>query len=114
MKAAEQDRYGAVEKCRAVLAVWTEKKKASGLCREMGVSASLFSQWQVRALSGILEALEPRGAREGSEGPALPVSVKRLLDRKVRARELENLGRSVNWRTRSVKNKAQEAGSAAT
>lgn len=114
MKAAEQDRYGAVEKCRAVLAVWTEKKKASGLCREMGVSASLFSQWQDRALSGILEALEPRGAREGSEGSALPVSVKRLLDRKVRARELENLGRSVNWRTRSVKNKAQEAGSAAT
>ena len=41
MKATEQDRYGVAEKCRAVLAVWTERKKASDLCRDMGVSASL-------------------------------------------------------------------------
>jgi transposase-like protein len=106
MKTADQDRYGAVEKCRAVLAVWTERKQASGLCREMGMSASLFSQWQDRALSGMLEALEPRGTRAGSEGPALSQLVKRLLDRKVRARELESLGRSANWRLRTARNKA--------
>lgn len=106
MKTMEQDRYGAVEKCRAVLAVWTERKQASVLCREMGVSASLFSQWQDRALAGILEALEPRGTRAGSEGPALPVLVKRLLERKVRARELETLGRSVSLRPRPARRKA--------
>jgi transposase-like protein len=100
MKTAEQDRYGAVEKCRAVLAVWTERKQASVLCRELGVSASLFSQWQDRALAGILEALEPRGTRASAEGPALPVLVRRLLDRKVRARELATLGRSAQWRPR--------------
>jgi transposase-like protein len=105
METVEQDRYGASEKCRAVLAVWTERKKASVLCREMGVSASLFSQWQDRALSGMLEALEPRGTREGAQGPALPAQIKRLLDRKVRMRELETLGRSVNWRTRPVRSK---------
>ena len=33
IKTGEQEKYGAAEKCRAVLAVWTEKKKASGLCR---------------------------------------------------------------------------------
>ena len=106
MKTAEQDRYGAVEKCRAVLAVWTERKQASVLCRELGMSASLFSQWQDRALSGMLEALEPRGTRAGSEGPALSASIKRLLDRKARARELQNLGRSVNWRPRVARSKA--------
>ena len=106
MKSTEQDRYGAVEKCRAVLAVWTERKQASVLCRELGMSASLFSQWQDRALLGMLEALEPRGTRTGSEGPALPVLVKRLLDRKARARELQTLGRSVNWRPRVARNKA--------
>jgi len=105
MKTMEQDRYGAAEKCRAVLAVWTERKKASDLCRDMGVSASLFSQWQDRAVSGMLEALEPRGTREGIEGPALPVQVKRLLDRKARARDLQNVGRSVNWRSRPVKSR---------
>jgi transposase-like protein len=103
MKTTEQDRYGAVEKCRAVLAVWTERKQAAVLCREMGMSASLFSQWQDRALSGMLEALEPRGTRAGSEGPALSLLVKRLLDRKARSRELQTLGRSVNWRSRPVR-----------
>jgi len=106
MKTAEVDRYGVTEKCRAVLAVWTERKQASVLCREMGMSASLLSQWQDRALSGMLEALEPRGMRAGTEGPALPVLVKRLLDRKARARELETLGRSVNRRPRAVRGRS--------
>ena len=91
------------------MAVWTERKKASGLCREMKVSASLFSQWQDRALSGMLEALEPRGTREGAGGPALPPPIKRLLDRTVRARELAIVGRSVPWRTRPGKSKVPEA-----
>ena len=108
MKTGEQDRYGAVEKCRAVLAVWTERKKASGLCRELEVSQSVFSQWQDRALSGMLEALEPRGTREGMEGPALPLQIKRLLDRKARTRELETLGRTVHWRGRPAKVRAPQ------
>ncbi len=106
MKTAQQDRYGAVEKCRAVLAVWTERKKAAEVCRELEVSASLLWQWQDRALSGILEALEPRGGREGAPaGPALPTLVKRLLERKVRSRDLLKLGRDANWRSRPAKSK---------
>lgn len=105
MKAREQERYGAVDKCRAVLAVWTERKRAAMVCREMAVSAPLFSRWQDRALAGILEALEPRGTREGVPGPALPAPIKRLLDRKARARELQTLGRNVNWRPRPPRSK---------
>ena len=105
MKTTEQDKYDAMEKCRAVLAVWTERKQAAALCRELGMSAPLLSQWQERALSGMLEALEPRGTRAATEGPALSVLVKRLLDRKARARELETLGRSANWRSRAVRSK---------
>lgn len=92
MKNAEQDRYGVLEKCRAVLAVWTERKKASVLCRELGICASLLWQWQDRALSGMLEALEPKG-QEGREGPALAQQIKRLLDRKIRDREMKAVGR---------------------
>jgi hypothetical protein len=111
MKTTDQDRCGAVEKCRAVLAVWTERKTAAVLCREAGMSAALFSQWQDRALSGMLEALEPRGTREEMEGPALPEQVKRLLDRKVRSRELETLGRSAKWRGRPMNRKTVQEGS---
>lgn len=95
MKTLTQDRYGVVEKCRAVLAVWTERKQASDIVRELGVSASVISQWQDRALTGMLDALEPRGTREATEGPALSVQIRRLLDRKVRVLDLERLGRTV-------------------
>ena len=105
MKDKEQEKYGAVEKCRLVLSVWMEKKKASELCREREISSSLFCQWQDRALCGMLEALEPRGRREGMEGPALPMLVKRLLDRKVRSMELQSVGRSMSWRNRPAKAK---------
>ena len=98
------ERYGALEQCRAVLAVWTERRKASALCRELGVSAASFSQWQDRALCGMLEALEPRRPRGAEvQGPALPILVKRLLERKVRAREIATLGRSLPGRTRAVR-----------
>ena len=83
-----------------------EQKKASVLCREQGISSSLFCQWQDRALSGMLQALELRGRREGVDGPALPMLVKRLLDRKVRSIELQNVGRSAPWRNRQTKSKA--------
>jgi len=89
----ERDRYGVEEKCRAVLSVWTGRQTAAELCRELKLSSALFWQWQDRALSGMLEALEPRGAREISEGPALPEPIRRLLDRKVRTRELCRVGR---------------------
>lgn len=95
MPTQTQDPLGAAEKCRAVLAVWTERKQASSLCRELGVSASLFSQWQDRALSGMLEALEPGGTREATEGPALPALIRRLLDRKARDRDLQRVGRTI-------------------
>lgn len=108
MKTQEQERYSAPEKCRAVLAAWTERKKASELCREMGVSAALFSQWQDRALSGILESLEPRGTKDGPEKPALPAQIRRLLERKSRALELEALGRNAGWR-RAPKTRKPEA-----
>jgi len=35
----------------------------------------------------------------------LPMQVKRLLERKVRARELQTLGRSVPWHTRPLRSK---------
>ena len=103
------ERYGAQEKCRAVLAVWVERKKASVLCREMGVSATLLWQWQDRALSGMLVALEPKGGREGSAmGPALAPQVRRLLERKVREREGRSLGRVPLPRPRERGKKAVE------
>jgi hypothetical protein len=52
--------YTAQQKCRAVLSVWTERRKPGEVCQEMGVGWSLLNQWQERAMEGMLMALEPR------------------------------------------------------
>src|SRR5512139_3121820 len=52
--------HTAEEKCRAVLSVWTERRKPGEVCRELGVGWSLLNQWQERAMEGMLMALQPR------------------------------------------------------
>ena len=52
--------HTAEEKCRAVLSVWTERRKPGEVCRELGVAWGLLNQWQGRAMEGMLMALQPR------------------------------------------------------
>jgi len=52
--------HTAEEKCRAVLSVWTERRKPGEVCRELGVAWGLLDQWQGRAMEGMLMALQPR------------------------------------------------------
>ena len=52
--------YTPEEKCRAVLSVWTERRKSGEVCREMGVTWAILQQWQDRAMAGMLLALQPR------------------------------------------------------
>ena len=48
------------EKCRAVLLVWTERRKPGEICRELGVDWGILQQWQDRAMEGMLLGLQPR------------------------------------------------------
>ena len=48
------------EKCRAVLLVWTERRKPGEVCRELGVDWGVLQQWQDRAMEGMLLGLQPR------------------------------------------------------
>jgi transposase-like protein len=71
--------YTAEEKCRAVLSVWTERRKPGEVCRELGVAWTLLSQWQARAMEGMLLALQPRlqVERGVALNPRLAVLLKR-------------------------------------
>jgi hypothetical protein len=68
------------EQCRAVLSVWTERRSAEAVCREMGISNYVLKQWQERAMGGMIRALAPRAAPEENK-PALAVVVRRLVER---------------------------------
>ncbi len=52
--------HTAEEKCRAVLSVWTERRKPGEVCQELGVAWSILNQWQERAMEGMLSALQSR------------------------------------------------------
>ena len=74
-------RFTAAEKCRAVLALWTERLSVSDLCRELGVTWSVLSVWQEQAMDGMLQALEPK--RMVPVGPSMLNSrLRGLLERK--------------------------------
>jgi transposase-like protein len=50
----------AADKAQAVLAVWMERVRPAEVCRQLGVNPITFSQWQERAMEGMLQALESR------------------------------------------------------
>src|SRR5512137_1232843 len=72
--------HTAEEKCRAVLSVWTERRKPGEVCRELGVGWTLLSQWQAQAMEGMLLALQPRVPM--GKGVALSPRLAVLLERK--------------------------------
>ena len=71
------------EKCQAVLALWTGRRRPSEICRDLQIPANLLSGWQERAMEGMLQALEPRTRRQEDRGPMLPPRMEQLLDRKL-------------------------------
>ena len=83
--------YTAEEKCRAVLSVWTERRKPGEVCQELGVAWALLSQWQARAMEGMLLALQPRVPVE--KGVALRPRLAVLLERKSKGGAMKGLER---------------------
>ena len=83
--------HPAEQKCRAVLSVWTEKRKPGEICRELGISWGRLIRWQERAMEGMLLALQPRvpGEKEMALSPRLAV----LLERKIKGGSIKGLER---------------------
>jgi len=79
-------KHSAMEKCRAVLSVWAEKRKPAEAAKEVGIGSGLLSQWQELAMDGMLSALEPKW-REESSCPTLSTKMKKLLERKLAEKE---------------------------
>ena len=52
--------FNTEEKIRAVLSVWTERRSASEVCREMSISWTLPDRWQNLAMEGLIRGLNAR------------------------------------------------------
>ena len=84
--------HTAEQKCRAVLSVWTERRKPGEICQELGIAWSLLNQWQERAMEGMLLALEPRRVPV-EKGVTLNPRLAVLLERKCKAGGMKGLER---------------------
>jgi len=84
--------HTAEEKCRAVLSVWTERRKPGEVCRELGVAWALLNHWQERAMEGMLSALQPR-IPVMEKTVALNSRLAVLLERKSRTGGMKRLER---------------------
>jgi len=83
--------HTAKEKCRAVLSVWTERRKAGEVCRELGVAWTVLNQWQERAMEGMLLALQSRATVDKTV--ALNSRLGLLLERKSKGGTMKELER---------------------
>lgn len=95
--------YGAMEKCRAVLSIWTERRRPAEICRELTIPWMVLAQWQKRAMEGMLQALEPRVRLE--KGPALSPRLQAMLEK----RRLTLLTSAAQGKLEKTLSKAQEA-----
>jgi len=89
--------FTAQQRAQAVLSIWTERRRPMEICQEFAVSLKVLSQWETRALSGMLNALESPTRRE--PGPALSPKLERLLARQA----LQQKGRMARLEKRLVK-----------
>ena len=72
-------RFEAKEKSQAVLALWSGRRSASGLSKELGVPWGILRSWESRALSGMLTALDPNWRQPAEKPCALPERLEKLL-----------------------------------
>jgi len=93
--------HTAQEKCRAVLALWTERRKPGEVCREMGVAWGVLQQWQDRAMEGMLLALQPRVQVE--RGVALSPRLAVLLEKKSQTELMRGLDRRLKRLQKNIK-----------
>lgn len=69
------------QKCEAVLSIWSERRQPKEICRDLGITWVMLNHWQQKALSGMMDALEPRLAASAERGPTLGPRLEKLLEK---------------------------------
>ena len=73
-------KFTAIEKGKAVLSIWSERRSITEICEEMDISQNLVSRWQDMALESMLKSLDPVRSKE--KPPALSKRLEKMLLKK--------------------------------
>jgi len=77
-------RFSGMEKVQAILSVWTESRKPSHVCKDLSITWQQLNTWQDKALSAMIQALEPPAPADENKSPALSSRLRGLLDKQKR------------------------------
>ena len=91
------------EKCQAILSVWSERRKPGDVCKDLGINWAVLNQWQQQAMTGMMEALEPKRKGTQDPGPVLGPRLEKLLDLTVRRR---NGGTKLQKRLKTIQSES--------
>jgi len=73
--------FSAKEKSQAVLSLWSGRRGASALMKELSVPWGVLHGWEQRAIGGILTALDPGWKQVQEKAGSLPPRVERLIEK---------------------------------
>jgi len=71
--------FTAKEKSQAVLSLWSGRRSPSALTKALDVPWVVLNDWEKRALSGMLTALDPNWQKPAQAG--LPPRLERLMQK---------------------------------
>ena len=80
-KRKPQRLFGAKEKSQAVLSLWSGRRSAAALMKELQVPWGVLHGWEQRAIHGILTALDPGWKQTKETVSNLPSRVEKLIER---------------------------------
>lgn len=82
MKTSKRKRrtFDPQQKATAVLSIWTERRTATEVCRDMDVSWALVNQWQNQAMEGMISGLEPK---KNQRDVALNARLSKLMEKSI-------------------------------
>src|SRR5437763_687433 len=89
--------HSAPQRVTAVLSVWTERRRPSEVCQEMGINAALLGQWEKRFLQMGVLSQEEQEPRRRSPPPDPETEALREENRQLR-RRIELLEQSLQIR----------------
>ena len=69
----------AKEKSQAVLSLWSGRRNAAVLMKELGVSWGMLDSWEQRALTGMLTALDPAWKQAADRSTVLAPRLEKLI-----------------------------------
>ena len=79
-KRRQQRMYSAKEKSQAVLALWSGRRSAAAVMKEMEIPWGMLNGWEKRAINGMLTALDPTWKQPEEGQLKLPVRLERLME----------------------------------